>query len=361
MPTGRGDKIAAQVARHQLAQSRQSKCNASSEKRFAWLHIPKTGSSIATALLHLGNNSLPSGARLPTCSSSGILVKSEMRDREVLSQETCQQVLRRGQPMRVCRNVSVERCVGGQAELTFLKRFPLSVHFPCTFWEHNDGNIGSHSAIDEASYRRFAGKFVGMFRSPRARAVSAFLWFRNAFPESTRPNASSYARRVIGTATRMVAGQAGGMDCGSAYGSCRPDAAAPDIRLALKRLRHGFKFVGLTEEWPLSICLLHSLFGGRCHGVEFENARPSEASAHGNAYWGARLKAAATTAVASVADPYDEQLYAAARQRFWSDVRAQGLSAGRCSELCPANRQHFVGIDFGLLPIHGSVGAYGKL
>ncbi|CAK8992389.1 unnamed protein product [Durusdinium trenchii] len=44
---------------------------------------------------------------------------------------------------------------------------------------------------------------------------------------------------------------------------------------AVKRLREGFAFVGLTEEWDLSICLFHTMFGGPCHSSEFHNARKS--------------------------------------------------------------------------------------
>ncbi|CAK9071057.1 unnamed protein product [Durusdinium trenchii] len=45
---------------------------------------------------------------------------------------------------------------------------------------------------------------------------------------------------------------------------------------AVQRLREGFAFVGLTEEWDLSICLFHAMFGGPCHSSEFHNARPGQ-------------------------------------------------------------------------------------
>ena len=35
-----------------------------------------------------------------------------------------------------------------------------------------------------------------------------------------------------------------------------------------------FAFVGLTEEWDLSVCLFHRMFGGECHVREFLDVRP---------------------------------------------------------------------------------------
>ena len=38
---------------------------------------------------------------------------------------------------------------------------------------------------------------------------------------------------------------------------------------AAKRVREGFAFVGITEEWDLSACLFHEMFGGDCHAWDF--------------------------------------------------------------------------------------------
>ncbi|CAJ1372714.1 unnamed protein product [Effrenium voratum] len=50
------------------------------------------------------------------------------------------------------------------------------------------------------------------------------------------------------------------------------DVEEADAHEAARRLREGFVFVGLVEEWDLSICLFHKL-GGDCLFSDFENTR----------------------------------------------------------------------------------------
>ena len=38
---------------------------------------------------------------------------------------------------------------------------------------------------------------------------------------------------------------------------------------AAKRVHEGFAFVGIAEEWDLSVCLFHEMFGGDCHAWDF--------------------------------------------------------------------------------------------
>merc|ERR1719313_133277 len=47
---------------------------------------------------------------------------------------------------------------------------------------------------------------------------------------------------------------------------------ALDVQAALSRLPK-LGFVGLTDNWDLSICLWHAKFGGECLPVEFQNLR----------------------------------------------------------------------------------------
>ena len=99
------------------------------------------------------------------------------------------------------------------------------------------------------------------------------------------------------------------------------------------------RYVGLTDEWALSICLLHAKLGGRCLRAEFDNSRPTTSrltrlpwirntSLRDYTAWAAEE-------VARVGDPFDEALYEAVEARFRAEVAQHRLSRERCEALCP--------------------------
>ena len=79
-----------------------------------------------------------------------------------------------------------------------------------------------------------------------------------------------------GTAVTMMTGQrSSGLVCISCGPPCPP--LTPNVNLAVRRLET-FAFVGLVEEWALSVCLLHTMHGPtfhseRCYAAEFGNSR----------------------------------------------------------------------------------------
>lgn len=245
-------------------------------------------------------------------------------------------------------NASLPPTVGwGDASVPLLSGQKKQLWFSgVRFWEpwsaqssrHGHG-FGDHYPVGAAAYRRFAGAWFGMFREPRSRALSAYNYFvmRHAAPPQPPPvSFAAYARMTRGTATAMLAGQAHGLECASGL---MPGAKAPrhlwapcsnasrprpDVATAIARLR-GFAFVGLTDEYARSVCLMHAMFGGPCLAIDLENTNPA---LRGNG----SLRHAQP-----VDDPYDAALYAAASLRFWDDVLRYGASDENCSaRICPA-------------------------
>jgi len=247
--------------------------------RIAWLHIPKCGTSFGTSLFHCANASLPEGAHIP-----------------------------------------VEGTVKRSLVPLFLREYPLSTWFRGRFWEKG-GNVGEHTEITDSAWRRFNGHFFGMFRRPSARMYSSWRYFGG---QEQGVDVARYAQRIVGQATKMVAGQASGLDCSTPGSRCKE--LRPDVDLALSRLG-GFKFIGLTEEWALSVCLFHAMTGSECLPSEFLNVRPTKDSEGARAEDEKRF-------FDSYHDPYDEALYERASAIFWASVAKHNVTRESCRRTC---------------------------
>ena len=87
----------------------------------------------------------------------------------------------------------------------------------------------------------------------------------------------------------------------------------------------GFAFVGLTEEWALSICLFHLKFKTPCLASEFLDTRPTNYSASSQAR---------SESKPLVRDTADLAVYAAVQLRFWREVAQYGATPDRCKRCC---------------------------
>ena len=255
-------------------------------QRIAWVHFPKCGSGFADTLLHHANASLPSS-------------------------------------------------VVGSVEVT-LSTHPLHSWFKGIFWE-KDGKIGNHFAVTSQETVSFHGRLFGMFREPASRSNSMYNYFINA-QSGNWIDERTYARRVAGSAVMMMAGQRYGLDCLMRARSCK--RATPNTELALRRLKTEFAFVGLTNNWALSICLFHAIFGGPCLAHEFLNTRPT----HTNP----RKPPPATNTTSGAwlgnfVDKDDSALFSKAKTRFCADVAKHHVTLERCARICPAAPQDSFG------------------
>jgi hypothetical protein len=169
-----------------------------------------------------------------------------------------------------------------------------------------------------------------MFREPSSLAASSMQYFGKA--RRSGYSLKEYSERVWGTTTSMLTGQkTDGLEClGNPARNRCPWAKGkePNVALAIERL-DDFAFVGLTQEWSLSICLLHAQHGGKCRSVELANSRNT------SSYWladqaKAKEPAQVVDPTNATYDPYDGELFKAAQRRFWSDVKKAGLSRKVC-------------------------------
>merc|ERR1740129_1193768 len=81
-------------------------------------------------------------------------------------------------------------------------------------------------------------------------------------------------------------------------------------------------FVGLTEEWLLSVCLFHAKFGGDMLQAEQVNVRKAPEQSSGDKLVHI-LKSANFT-------PADQVVYVAAQERFFREVEEYGLTKELC-------------------------------
>uniref|UniRef100_A0A7S4Q307 Sulfotransferase n=1 Tax=Alexandrium monilatum TaxID=311494 RepID=A0A7S4Q307_9DINO len=195
---------------------------------------------------------------------------------------------------------------------------------------------------------------MAMFREPRQRLVSGFFHGRHdCFPKTGQQvaphchdenaNMSSpqckdllvlslaelekYAACVGNCQTRMVVGE-----------SCNGiPANTTQLRIALSRIEN-MGFVGLTDEYDLSTCLFHTMFGGQCQAAEFRDLRSGAKRAKLHRSEGYSVP---TSSELDRLLNFDNITYTAARDRFWRNVKEYHVTRKSCAELCNRSAESF--------------------
>jgi len=205
----------------------------------AWIHLPKCGSSLENAFLYLPGvcPNLPSGFFFTDVWGADKYAK-------VLTEQWC----------------------------------------PGLFSREGRYAFNDHSGIGGGLYASSVkGHGVIMLRQPEQRILSAYYDNQHSWPLPVYGRMAAdpleFAQVVSGCAVRMLTreGRGSGHARNGPCASTEP-ATAAEVTLAKQRLREGFVFLGITEEWDLSMCLLHAVFGGRCLGSDFLNTNPGSNS-----------------------------------------------------------------------------------
>lgn len=236
--------------------------------KVAWVHIPKCGTTFGTTLVHYANSTLPKKAAM---------------------------------------ELDTKSTPPGEI---FSAKYPPDYWFRGLMWNKRY-SFADHTEITDRAWAQWNGHFFAMVRKPDRRTYSSWVYFTNSSVDPAK-----YARLTFGTATKMLAGQVDGL---RVY---QTSNIQPDLPKALDRLR-GFKFIGLTDEWNLSICLFHAMFGGECLPKEFEDMRPT-------AY-----DESASNPFKKYPDVPDEILYRAAERFYRFNLNLYGVTSETCKKICP--------------------------
>jgi len=126
----------------------------------------------------------------------------------------------------------------------------------------------------------------------------------------TRGGASFFAK-----GTHTVGPHWGG-PCGSI-----PAPTSEEIELAKRRLEQ-FVFVGITDQWQMSMCLFHAITRSKCLNADFVDSRTKDGLDHPDYNAKAMLQ--------NFTDPYDGALYSHALDLFNGRLREYNLSPEAC-------------------------------
>lgn len=257
-------------------------------KKIRWLHIPKTGTSFANVVWHYGCPNIPAGASIGNYD---------------------------------------ERFEGSLNDT-----YPIEKNCPYLI----NHSPSTHKPIGEKEWEENYGNFVAMFREPTDRIKSAFkmnkhciqdcnpennrMWECDAVRDIDRRNttACDTVKAARCMAEYALAEPAQGCQTKMVYGvPCTADMRIdPSKRkLAAQRVAKGFAFVGLVEEWDLSVCLFHRTMGGLPFKVESDAVREGTPSSQPD-----ECSQKVKHSLGDDKDPVDNVIYSAAKKVFEQQV-----------------------------------------
>ena len=290
-------------------------------KKLLWLHLPKCGTSLGTAIHGY------------LCQPGESPVKNPHYGK--------------GPGKRVCDYCSFEQMNSqgtpfwdGKIRL-LLPRDP-EVDMYCDWNVTYRGWFFGHNPLRPGTFGHDGPDVVALFRDPRRRAVSAWnhnkhthhLGTKDAeskFPKSRElleketQTVSDFARHkhVQACQTKMVVGG----QCGMYH---EIDA---DLFQKAKENVEKMAFVGLTEYYNASVCLFHEMLGGQPQPYMFKNARPADA--HKKAWkprklpgGGMQERPSAWETLSKLDDPMDYELFLHAKRIFVRKLQEYGYIAG---------------------------------
>ena len=97
-----------------------------------------------------------------------------------------------------------------------------------------------------------------------------------------------------------------------------------EVDVAKSRLQK-LAFVGITDQWDLSMCLWNAMFNQPCSAAQFYNLHPTD-SKESNLY--------DTSVLDGYTDPYDGALFTEALLIFNDNLISYNVTEGTCKQEC---------------------------
>lgn len=274
-----------------------------------WLHIPKTGTSFVNALVHLPG--------VCNVSHDAVIRNGDQQD-------------------EVGKN-----CSGLHAGLPYTPflqgLFNHQYYFDVGIPEPSVMDIErAHMGLGFLSSQSRHKHVFTMFRQPEQRILSDwnFEWRHPLHIDPSRDPGNyadltvlDYARHTQGMAVKMFTRRTQMWIYDPLDHNQSSPPTSDEVSLAVKTLQDDVAFVGLTEKWSFSICLLHAMFGGECPSFEFENipivGGESGKTSHHN-----------VSELHGWVDKHDGVLYAEATRIFNANLKKYGVNESNCPSAC---------------------------
>lgn len=226
--------------------------------------------------------------------------------------------------------------------------------FEASMQIHGGHAHGQHDPIPKNATESEVSRFAMLFRHPEERMMSLYWWIRQrytscCFPmhfgwpsdaEWIRVSVNIFQKgwppdRTLGPYIGCQAGMLLGYRCCARHKYNRTLSAV--INAAKARVDRLF-FVGLTQEWRLSVCLFNYKMTGLRYvtALQLRNCRPGSVESFNHMYnksleRGIRFVLANLTDHSMVKrDELDHAVYNHATERFYRELRAYNISISNC-------------------------------
>mmetsp|Transcript_29714 Transcript_29714/g.85045 ORF Transcript_29714/g.85045 Transcript_29714/m.85045 type:complete len:377 (-) Transcript_29714:7-1137(-) len=261
-----------------------------------WLHAPKAGTSFVNTLIHLPG----------VCPD-------------------------------VPEDLTVSKKTYPNASWCWTKAFREDYNVPETCPGLLDAQWGHQGLKSHRHYKELLGKYMMMVRQPEQRLIAAYhdllgsvrredsdeilnearSW--GGLESKTIPTLAEWGASARGCVVKMLTRT--GYQCGPVPGP----PTWEEVDEAKRMLHDDFSFLGLTDDWALSICLFSAMFDVPCHASQMEDTRSSRKD---NSIW------YSVEELGGITDPYDGVVYNETLKIFNARLKKHNVTEAWCRETC---------------------------